>query len=332
MTYRSVPDLRELECFLVLAEELHFGRTGERLYVSQARVSQLLRSLERRTGGRLVSRTSRRVSLTPLGTRFLARVRPAYDDLVAAVEDARGVAPRLGFQGAVDAGLAGAVREMGAVDLVELPLSDPFGAVRSGVVDAAVVLLPVREPDLVLGPVFSRHPRTLAVPRTHPFAARTAVSAAEATAQPLVRPAPPAPAYWRAAQAPGVGGPEAGTLQEGLTLVATGRAAMLLCAPTAAAYRRADVAVVPVEGLGESALGLVWPRGEEGRVRALAEAVRGLAASTGSRYEGEAVRGSAASAGSTHEAETVKGPAASAQQHPRGGDDETASTVGREHA
>lgn len=28
-------EIRELECFLVLAEELHFGRTGERLYVSQ---------------------------------------------------------------------------------------------------------------------------------------------------------------------------------------------------------------------------------------------------------------------------------------------------------
>ncbi|MFM9614822.1 LysR family transcriptional regulator [Streptomyces niveiscabiei] len=282
VTYRSAPDLRELECFLVLAEELHFGRTGERLYVSQARVSQLLRSLERRIGGRLVSRTSRRVALTPLGARFLARARPAYEDLVAAVEDARGAAPRLGFQGAVDAELAGVVRELGAVDLVELPLSDPFGAVRSGVVDAAVVLLPVREADLVLGPVFSRHPQALAVPRTHPFAARTAVSAAEVAAEPLVRPAPPAPAYWRAAQAPGAGGPETGTLQEGLTLVATGRAAMLLCAPTAAAYRRADVAVVPVEGLGESTLGLVWPRGGEGRgVRALAEAVRGLAGAEG---------------------------------------------------
>lgn len=35
-------EIRELETFLVLAEELHFGRAGERLYVSQSRVSQLL--------------------------------------------------------------------------------------------------------------------------------------------------------------------------------------------------------------------------------------------------------------------------------------------------
>lgn len=71
-------EMRELECFLVLAEELHFGRTGERLYVSQSRVSQLLRSLEGRIGARLVERTSRRVELTALGSRFLAQLRPAY--------------------------------------------------------------------------------------------------------------------------------------------------------------------------------------------------------------------------------------------------------------
>lgn len=66
-------DTREIEAFLVLAEELHFGRAGERLYVSQSRVSQLLRALERRVGAQLVERTSRRVRLTPLGARFLRR-------------------------------------------------------------------------------------------------------------------------------------------------------------------------------------------------------------------------------------------------------------------
>ena len=52
-------DFREIECFLVLSEELHFGRTAQRLVVSQARVSQLTRSLERRVGGRLFDRTTR---------------------------------------------------------------------------------------------------------------------------------------------------------------------------------------------------------------------------------------------------------------------------------
>ncbi|MER6715734.1 MULTISPECIES: LysR family transcriptional regulator [unclassified Streptomyces] len=285
-------ELRELECFLVLAEELHFGRTGERLYVSQSRVSQLVSALERRVGGRLVHRTSRRVALTPLGERFVQRLRPAYGGLREAVEDARAAARgvegalRIGFQGTADAGLAAAVRAFRsahpgcATDLVEIPLADPFGGVRDGAVDAAVVLLPVREPDLVLGPVFSRRPQTVAVARDHPFASRAAVSAAEVAETPLVTAGPPAPAYWRGAHAPSaVPGPAVSTLQEGLTQVAAGRAGMLLCRPTASYHRREDVAFVPVEGVPESALGLVWHRdGESAAVRAFARtlATRGV--------------------------------------------------------
>ncbi|MFE6722207.1 LysR family transcriptional regulator [Streptomyces albidoflavus] len=40
----------ELEAFLVLAEELHFGRTPERLHVTTGRISQVLKTLEGRVG------------------------------------------------------------------------------------------------------------------------------------------------------------------------------------------------------------------------------------------------------------------------------------------
>ncbi|WP_308283298.1 LysR family transcriptional regulator [Pseudonocardia nigra] len=110
-------EIRELECFLVLADELHFGRTGERLFVSQSRVSQLVRSLERRVGARLVERTSRRVRLTPLGEEFRAALRPAYDALRATVDDVRTAARtvagrlRIGFQGTADDRLMAAVTD-----------------------------------------------------------------------------------------------------------------------------------------------------------------------------------------------------------------------------
>ncbi|MFF8727316.1 LysR family transcriptional regulator [Streptomyces sp. NPDC015171] len=293
-------ELRELECFLVLAEELHFGRTGERLFVSQSRVSQLTAALERRVGARLVHRSSRRVALTPLGERFLERLRPAYGAVRAAVADARAVARggagplRLGFQGAADAGLVAAVAAFEAaeparsVDLVEIPYGDPFGAVRRGAVDVAVVLLPVDEPDLVLGPVFSRVRQTVAVSRTHPFAGRDRVGAAEVSAVPLIGAAPPAPSYWRAARAPGSpAGPVAGTLQEALTLAAAGRGALLLCRPTAACHPRDDIAYVPVEGLPDSALGLVWHR--EAETETVREFARVLARTRAAR-EGDGAR------------------------------------------
>ncbi|WPO73715.1 MULTISPECIES: LysR family transcriptional regulator [unclassified Streptomyces] len=282
-------EIRELECFLVLAEELHFGRTGERLYVSQSRVSQLLAALERRIGARLVERTSRRVRLTPLGERFLRELRPSYDELASAVERARAAARgvegtlRIGFQGTADARLMRAIaafqeRHPGCVtEIAEIPFADPFGAVRHGDVDAAIVLLPVAEPDLVLGPVFSSERQTVAVSVRHAFAGRESLTAADLKDTPLIAATAPAPAYWRAAHAPSdVPAPAVRTLQEGLTLVAADRGAMLLCRPTAEYHGRKDVTFVPVDGLPDSVLGMVWHRdGETARVREFARVLAG---------------------------------------------------------
>ena len=54
-------ELRELRIFLVLADELHFGRTAERLGISQPGVSEAVRVLESRLGVKFFDRTSRRV-------------------------------------------------------------------------------------------------------------------------------------------------------------------------------------------------------------------------------------------------------------------------------
>jgi DNA-binding transcriptional LysR family regulator len=280
-------EIRELEAFLVLAEELHFGRAGERLYVSQSRVSQLLRALEGRIGAPLVERTSRRVRLTPLGESFVGSLRPAYDGLRATLDEARASARaqaggvlRIGFQGTVDDYLAQAITLFeeecpGCVlELTEIPLSDPFGPVRRQEVDCAVVLLPVEEEDLVLGPVFSRQPQTLAVSVRHPLAARKSVSAEELADCRLIGVGPggapgPAPAYWRLAQTPDrtpdlrpiPAGPLVNTLQEGLSLTAADRGAMLLCRSTADYHgRRNAITFLPVDGLPPSELGLIWHR------------------------------------------------------------------------
>lgn len=71
----------ELEAFVAVAEELHFGRAAARLYRGQPTVSDAVRRLESTVGGRLFHRTSRRVSLTDLGEALLPDARAALAQL-----------------------------------------------------------------------------------------------------------------------------------------------------------------------------------------------------------------------------------------------------------
>jgi len=76
-------NLKTLRSFIVLVEELHFGRAAEKCGMSQPAMSRLLSELESDLGVKLLNRTSREVSLTQSGRAFLesARKSVAYADM-----------------------------------------------------------------------------------------------------------------------------------------------------------------------------------------------------------------------------------------------------------
>jgi DNA-binding transcriptional LysR family regulator len=178
-------DLIRVQAFLVVADELHFGRAAERLGLSQPRVSRLIAALEREVGGALFDRTTRRVRLTPLGVRLRDGWRPAYGQLLATLEDARTVARRregtlrVGFTLTTGgSALTRLVRAFTAafpgceVQLRETGQRDPYGALRRDDIDVLVGWLAVDELGLTAGPAIERRARALAVSRDHPLAAR----------------------------------------------------------------------------------------------------------------------------------------------------------------
>jgi DNA-binding transcriptional LysR family regulator len=80
-----------IEVFLAVARQRSFRKAAAALGVSPSAVSQALRTLESRLGTALFARTTRSVGLTEAGERFLSRVGPAYEELAAAGDEARGL-------------------------------------------------------------------------------------------------------------------------------------------------------------------------------------------------------------------------------------------------
>jgi DNA-binding transcriptional LysR family regulator len=83
-----------VEACLSVARHRSFRKAAAELGVSPSAISQAVRALEARIGAPLFIRTTRSVSLSEAGDRFVARARPAFEELVAAGQVARDLGQR----------------------------------------------------------------------------------------------------------------------------------------------------------------------------------------------------------------------------------------------
>ena len=291
-------ELREIRVFLTLAEELHFGRTAERLNLTQSRVSQTLRVVETRLGDRLVHRTSRRVALTPAGERLRADLEPAYKQLLgvlgsfADANQAMAGVVRLGVahHAAIGPDLLGAINVLEAqhpgcrVEIVELPFRDRLAPLRGGEIDLMVVRLPIDQPDIEVGPVVSREPRVLAVARDHPLAALASVSLEDLAEHQVPDLSDLGPKEIGAAYMPETtpNGRPIGRLQvtvrdfsDLVILIARGRVVQPTVASAAHRFAHPNVVCLPIADMPPSSTALAWRRGaSDPRLLALVDVAR----------------------------------------------------------
>ncbi|MEU9114057.1 LysR family transcriptional regulator [Streptomyces sp. NPDC048483] len=136
-------ELRQVRYFVMVAQELHFGRAADRLHIVQSAVSQQVRRLERELKADLFDRSARQVRLTPVGERFLPEARA----LLAAEERARAVVADLA------ATRAGVLR---------VGTSTGLGAHLDRVLDALAELAPEIRVELVAAPARERLERVAA--------------------------------------------------------------------------------------------------------------------------------------------------------------------------
>lgn len=273
-------EIRELQYFVAVAEELHFGKAAERLDIAQPALSRSIAQLERRLDVTLLERTSRKVELTEAGGVLLAEARSILSAVAAAerrTQEAAQKSPRVVL--AVKTGTAGdllakvldAYRAEPAAAEVELLLCEAHQHQRlllSGQADVALLHLPFDPADGLDTEVLFTERQVAVLPTSHPLAGRAQVRSAEVAGLPdlpMARWCRPDGSY------PDGPGPEVHNLGQIFQLIALGRATVVVPESAAVDLRR-DLVAVPVVDAAPVTTVIAWPA--QSRQRAVADLVR----------------------------------------------------------
>nr|WP_127891642.1 LysR family transcriptional regulator [Streptomyces sp. S10(2018)] len=258
-------ETRELEYFVAVAEELHFGRAAAGLAIAQPALSKAIRRLESRLGVQLLERSSRHVTLTPAGDALLHHGRHALNAVGAAAERARRAGDhqarlRLVIKPGGDANLLSGILAAYAdrpdarqVDILFGGATDRADHVRDGRADVALLYAPFDDMTGLDHETLMVEGRVAILPPDHRLASRSEVTLADLAQETLPR--------WKGVRwtgAPEAGrGPEVTDAAEVLHMIRLGRTVALLPRSLAQPVHP-DLVYRPVTDAPDSELVLAW--------------------------------------------------------------------------
>ena len=266
--------LRDLRYFLAVAEQLHFTRAAETLYVSQPALSKQIRVLERQLRVTLFDRDRGSVRLTRAGSElvpYAERMVESWEGAKQSLSKASDCTLVIGMHTSPGRGLLPKVRAtmLASCPGVELelrhaPWSDRTAGLADGNADAAFVWLPLPRPPYRWVTV-AREQRLVALPNDHSLAGRDSVSMADLLDEPFLAlpgSAGPLRDYWLALDEreghPVRIAAEINDTEETYEAVAGGVGVCLLAAGNAPIFARGAVTMLPVRDLSPSELVVAW--------------------------------------------------------------------------
>jgi DNA-binding transcriptional LysR family regulator len=277
-------ELRQLEYFVAVARELHFGRAAEKLHVAQPSVSQQIKALETELGVQLFERTSKAVSLTGPGAELMPLAAKLLDDATHLKRLAQISARRLtgqiriGFladeysQGVGERFLTAIHRHHPrlVLEFQQLDFAEHHRALERGDVDLAFVVGPPPE-DVVSVPLLE-WPRLVAVSAA--LAARTPEDLETVLAQqPVALPNAMASQGWRMSWLPTLPNPGAtfvvgeDSMEEMLAVVGAGRAIAVVPEYVARFYPQPGVQFLATKAVGPCTVGIGALRSRQGELQ-----------------------------------------------------------------
>ncbi len=187
---------RQLECFLVLAETLNFGRAATQLHTSQPALSFQIKSMESEIGIELFMRDKRHVSLTEAGRKFIAVAKSilnevrGYEESIRALSESRslrilcGPAGEQYFLPAILGALSRQAPEWN-VELCSMAPIEHVSALRENRVDLLFMVRRIEASGITFIPFFDE-PWYAVVPQNSEVAKRGRISIEDFTSHPII--------------------------------------------------------------------------------------------------------------------------------------------------